>query len=114
MEAKAIKRYIPSSPRKMRLVVDLIRGKTVEDALNILHFSTKHASDVIEMTIKSAVSNLSNKIETGKVDDKNVYVKKIFVDGGPTLKRILPAPEGMAYRIRKRSNHLTVIVAEKE
>jgi large subunit ribosomal protein L22 len=114
MEARAIKRYIPSSPRKMRLVADLVRGKTVEDALNILHFNPKHASDVIEMTIKSAVSNLSNKIESGKVDDKNVYIKSIFVNGGPTLKRVLPAPQGRAYRVRKRSNHLTVVVAEKE
>jgi large subunit ribosomal protein L22 len=114
MEAKSVKRYIPSSPRKMRLVIDLVRGKSVENALNILHFNTKHASDVIEMTIKSAVSNLSNKIETGKVDDKNIYVKKIFVDGGPTLKRIMPAPQGRAYRVRKRSNHLTVVVAERE
>jgi len=114
MEAKAIKRYIPTSPRKMRLVVDLVRGKTVENALNILHFNPKHASDVVEMTIKSAVSNLSNRIETGKVDDKKIFVKEIFVDVGPTLKRVMPAPQGRAYRVRKRSNHLTVIIAEKE
>jgi large subunit ribosomal protein L22 len=114
MEAKATKRYIPSSPRKMRLVVDLVRGKTVENALNILHFNPKHASDVVEMTIKSAVSNLSNKIETGKVDDKKTFVKEIFVDVGPTLRRIMPATQGRAYRVRKRSNHLTVIIAEKE
>jgi len=114
MKAKAVKRYIPTSPRKMRLVVDLIRGKTVENALNILHFNPKHASDVVEMTIKSAVSNLSNRIETGKVDDKKIFVKEIFVDGGPTLKRVMPAPQGRAYRVRKRSNHLTVIIAEKE
>lgn len=114
MEAKAIKRYIPTSPRKMRLVVDLIRGKSVAEALNILHFSPKHASDVIEQTLKSAYSNLSNKSETGKVDDKNVIITEIFVDGGPTLKRLMPAPQGRAFRKRKRSNHLTIIIAEKE
>lgn len=114
MEAKAIKRYVPTSPRKMRLVVDLVRGKTVEEALNILHFSPKHASTVVERTLKSAVSNFSNKNETGKIDEKALFVKTIFVDGGPSLKRQLPAPQGRAFRIRKRSNHLTVIVAEKE
>lgn len=113
MEAKAIKRYIPSSPMKMRLVVDLIRGKSVDEALNILHYSPKHSSKVIELTLKSAVSNLSNKSETGRVDEKNVFIKKVFVDGGPVLKRVLPAPQGRAYRVKKRSNHLTIIVEEK-
>jgi large subunit ribosomal protein L22 len=113
MEAKAIKRYIPSSPRKMRLVADLIRGKSVDEALNILHFSPKHASNVVELALKSAVSNLSNKSETGKVEEKNVFVKKVFVDGGPMLKRVLPAPQGRAYRVRKRANHLTIIVEER-
>lgn len=114
MEAKAVKRYIQSSPKKMRLVVDLIRGKSVNEALNILHFSPKHGSKIVEMTLRSAVSNLSNKLESGKVDEKEVYVKSVFVDGGPVLKRMLPAPQGRAYRIRKRSNHLTIVVAEKE
>jgi large subunit ribosomal protein L22 len=114
MEAKAVKRYIQSSPKKMRLVVDLIRGKSVNEALNILHFSPKHGSKIVEMTLRSAVSNLSNKLESGKVDEKEVYVKTVFVDGGPVLKRMLPAPQGRAYRIRKRSNHLTIVVAEKE
>jgi large subunit ribosomal protein L22 len=112
MEATSIKRYIPTSPRKMRLVVDLIRGKSVEEALNILHFSPKHASRVIELTLKSAVSNLANKTDTGKVEEKNLIVKTVFVDGGPVLKRILPAPQGRAFRVRKRSNHLTITVSE--
>lgn len=112
MEATSIKRYIPTSPRKMRLVVDLIRGKSVEEALNILHFSPKHASRVIELTLKSAVSNLANKTDTGKVEEKNLIVKKVFVDGGPVLKRILPAPQGRAFRVRKRSNHLTITISE--
>ena len=114
MEARAIKRYIPTSPRKMRLVVDLVRGKSVEEALNILHFNPKHASKVVEKTLRSAVSNLSNKAETGKVNEKEVFIKRIFVDGGPVLKRMLPAPQGRAYRIRKRSNHLTIVIEEKE
>jgi len=114
MEARAVKRYIPSSPRKMRLVVDLIRGKSVEEALNLLHFNPKHASNVIELALKSAVSNLSNKSETGKVEEKNIFVKKIFVDGGPVLKRVMPAPQGRAFRKRKRSNHLTIIVEERD
>jgi large subunit ribosomal protein L22 len=114
MEAKAVKRYIQTSPRKMRIVADLIRGKSVEDALNILHFSPKHASNVIASTLKSAVSNYSNRSETGKIDEKNLYVKTVFVDGGGMLKRMLPAPQGRAFRIRKRSNHLTVVIAELE
>lgn len=114
MEARVVKRYIPSSPRKMRLVIDLIRGKTVEEALNILHYNPKHASNVIELALKSAVSNLSNKSETGKVEEKDVFVKQIFVNGGPVLKRVLPAPQGRAFRVRKRSNHLTIIVEESE
>jgi large subunit ribosomal protein L22 len=113
MEAKAIKRYIQSSPTKMRLVVDLIRGKSVNEALNILHFSPKHASKVVEMTLRSAVSNLSNKLDSSRIDEKDIIVKTVFVDGGPVLKRMLPAPQGRAYRIRKRSNHLTIVVAEK-
>jgi large subunit ribosomal protein L22 len=113
MEARAIKRYIQSSPTKMRLVVDLIRGKSVNEALNILHYSPKHASKVIEMTLRSAVSNLSNKLESGRVEEKELVVKTVYVNGGPVLKRMLPAPQGRAYRLRKRSNHLTIVVAEK-
>ncbi len=114
MEAKAINRYIPSSPRKMRLVVDLIRGKNVEEALSILHFSPKHASKVVEKVLRSAISNLQNKAEGKRIDTQNIYVKNAFVDGGPSMKRILPAPMGRAYRILKRSNHLTIVVAEHE
>ena len=87
MEAKAKKRYIPTSPRKMRLVVDLIRGKSVDEALNILHYSPKHASKVVELTLLSAVSNLSNKSESGRVEEKNVIVKEVFVDGGPDVEK---------------------------
>ena len=113
MEARAIKKYTPGSPRKMRLVVDLIRGKSVNEALNILHFSPKHSSKIVEMTLRSAVSNLANKTDSGKVDEKSLLVKSVFVDGGPVLKRMLPAPQGRAFRVRKRLNHLTIVVAYK-
>jgi large subunit ribosomal protein L22 len=114
MEAKAINRYVPTSPRKMRLLVDLVRGKGVDEALSILHFSPKHSSKVLEKTIHSAVSNLQNKIESGRVESHNLFIKTAYVDGGPTMKRILPAPMGRAFRIIKRSHHLTVVVAERE
>ncbi len=113
MEAKAIQRFIGSSPRKMRLVVDLIRGKSVDHALDILHFSTKHASKDVEKALRSAVSNLLNKDDSTRVEPEDMLVKEVFVDNGPTLKRISPAPMGRAYRIRKRSCHLTVVVATK-
>jgi large subunit ribosomal protein L22 len=114
MEAKAINRYVPTSPRKMRLLVDLVRGKGVDEALSILHFSPKHSSKVLEKTIHSAISNLQNKIESGRVESHDLFIKTAYVDGGPTMKRILPAPMGRAFRIIKRSHHLTVIVAERE
>jgi len=113
-EARAIKRYIQGSPRKMRLVADLIRGKSVEQALDILHFSTKHASKVCELTLRSAVANLINAKDGGRIDPERVFIKTITVDGGPMVKRILPAPMGRAYRVRKRSNHLTIVVSETE
>ena len=114
MEARAINRYIGTSPRKMRLVIDLIRGRGVEEALSILHFSPKHAARTAEKVLRSAISNLQNKDEAGRVDTALLYVKTAFVDGGPTQKRISPAPMGRAYRIRKRSNHVTIIVAQRE
>lgn len=114
MEAKAIKRYIPSSPRKMRLLVDLIRNKSVEDGVNILKFSKKHAAKVVEKTMISAYSNLIKKLDTGRLNRNEVMIKEAFVDGGPVLKRMLPAPQGRAYRIRKRSAHLTIIVENIE
>jgi len=113
LEAQAINRYIGSSPRKMRLVIDLIRGKMVPEALNILHFSTKHGSRVAEKVLRSAVSNLQNKDEAGRTNVDTLFVKTVFVDGGPSAKRMLPAPMGRAFRILKRSNHLTIVVAQK-
>ena len=114
MEAHAINRYIGSSPRKMRLVIDLIRGKRVDEALNLLHFSPKHASKVAEKVLRSAVSNLQNKDEAGRLEPAEMFVKEVTVDNGMTVKRISPAPMGRAYRIRKRTNHLRIVVAAKE
>ena len=114
MEAKAINRYIGTSPRKMRLVIDLIRGKGVEEALSMLHFVPKHAAKAAEKVLRSAISNYQNKDEAGRVDTATLYVKTAFVDGGPMAKRVLPAPMGRAFRIRKRSNHVTIVVAQRE
>jgi large subunit ribosomal protein L22 len=113
MEARAIHRYIGTSPRKMRLIIDLIRGQGVEQALTMLHFSPKHGANTAEKVLRSAISNLQNKDETGRVDTSGVFVKEAFVDGGATMKRISPAPMGRAYRIRKRSNHITIVVAQR-
>lgn len=110
MEAVARLRNYPTSPRKMRLLADLIRGMDVEQALNTLKFSTKHPSVPLEKLVMSAVANWGVKNEGVDVADANLYVKTIFVDGGRVLKRMQPAPQGRAYRIRKRSNHVTVVV----
>lgn len=114
MEAKATHKYINSSPRKMRLVVDLIRGLAADKALEVLHFHPKHASKDAEKVLRSAIANLFNKNEANRMDASDLYVKIAYVDQGPALKRILPAPMGRAYRIKKRSNHLTIIVGTKE
>lgn len=114
MEARAINRYIGTSPQKMRLVIDLIRGLNVEKALSILHFSPKHAARTAEKVLRSAISNIQNKDEAGRIDPSTLFVKEAFVNVGPTLKRISPAPMGRAFRIRKRSNHITIVVARRE
>jgi len=113
MEARAVNRYIGSSPRKMRIVIDLIRGLSVDKAMEILHFSTKHASQDAEKVLRSAVSNLMNADDSTRVEPEELIVKEVYVDGGPMLKRIRPAPMGRAHRIRKRSCHLTIVVATK-
>ena len=103
---------VPTSPRKMRLVADMIRGLEVNRALGALHFSTKEASRALEKLLKSAIANWENK--TGKkADQETLYVSNIMVDGGLMLKPMLPAPQGRAYRIRKRSNHVTIFVDTK-
>ena len=114
MEAQAINRFVGTSPRKMMIVIDLIRGRGVEDALTILHFSPKHAARSAEKVLRSAISNLQSKDEGGRMDTATMYVKEVFVDGGPMMKRISPAPMGRAFRIRKRSHHLTIVVATRD
>ena len=110
-QARAIKRSIQSSPRKMRLMLDLIRGKRVSEALSLLHFTPNHASVVCEQTLRSAVANFQMKPENQGIDIEDLWVRECFADGGAMLKRILPAPMGRAFRVRKRSNHLTIIVS---
>lgn len=103
----------PTSPRKMRLVADIIRGKQVDRALGILKFSNKEAAGRVEKLLLSAIANWQAKNEGVRIEDSNLYVKEIFVDGGRSLKRLRPAPQGRAYRIRKRSNHVTIVVDSK-
>ena len=103
---------VPSSPRKMRYVVDMIRGMEVNRALGVLRFSKKAASEVLEKLLRSAIANWEQKNDR-KAEDGELYITKIFVDEGVTLKRMRPAPQGRGYRIRKRSNHVTLFVGTK-
>ena len=103
---------VPSSPRKMRYVVDMIRGMEVNRALCTLKFSSKAASADVEKLLRSAIANWEQKNER-KAEDGELFVTKIYVDGGATLKRMRPAPQGRGYRIRKRSNHVTLFVGTK-
>ena len=103
----------PTSPRKMRLVADLIRGEKVERALNILRFSQKEASRRLEKLVLSAVANWQAKNEEADIEAADLFIKEIRVDGGSMLKRLRPAPQGRAHRIRKRSNHVTVVLGAK-
>ena len=102
-------RNVPSSPRKMRLVVDMIRGVEAFKALGILKFSNKEASRKVEKLLRSAIANWEAKNER-KAEAGELYVKTVFVDAAPMLKRLRPAPQGRGYRIRKRSNHVTLFV----
>ena len=106
----------PTSPRKMRLVADIIRGVEVNRALDILKFSKKHASVSLQTLVRSAIANweAKNPEDSKELDNGNVYIKTIMVDEGRTLKRIRPCPQGRAGRIRKRSNHVTVILDVKK
>ncbi|NMH87790.1 50S ribosomal protein L22 [Flavivirga algicola] len=100
----------PTSPRKMRLVADLVRGEKVEHALNILKFNQKEASGRLEKLLLSAIANWQAKNEDADIESAELFVKEIRVDGGSMLKRLRPAPQGRAHRIRKRSNHVTLVV----
>ncbi len=107
---KAVLRNNPTSPRKMRIVADTVRGVEVNKALDILKYSKKEASIKLEKLLLSAISNWQIKNEGAKIEESNLYVKEIFVDSAKMLKRIQPAPQGRAHRIRKRSNHVTLII----
>jgi large subunit ribosomal protein L22 len=100
----------PSSPRKTRLMADLIRGVNVEKALHILQFSSKESAIKLRKLLLSAIANWQSKNEGIRIEDSNLFVKEVFVDGGRQLKRIRTAPQGRAHRIRKRSSHITMII----
>jgi large subunit ribosomal protein L22 len=106
-------RNVPTSPRKMRLVADMVRGMEVNKALDVLKYSTKEASRRVEKLLLSAIANWKEKNEDVRLEDANLYVKEIYVDSGRILKRLRPAPQGRAHRIRKRSNHVTIKVDSK-
>ena len=111
MEARAVARYVRVAPRKARLVVDLIRGKSIDDARAILRFSPRAAAEVVEKVLNSAVANAERNLHV-KSDD--LVVGTTFVDEGPTLKRIQPRAMGRAFRINKRTSHITVVVNQRE
>jgi large subunit ribosomal protein L22 len=109
-KAQAVLSNCPTSPRKMRLVVDMIRGVEVNRALDILKFSSKEPSRKVEKLLLSAVANWQRKNEDLRIEKSNLFVKEVFVDVSRTLKRLRPAPQGRGYRVRKRSNHVTIIL----
>ena len=110
MEAKATAKYVRIAPRKVRVVMDLIRGKNVQDAFAILKFTPKVGAEAIEKVLKSAVANAENNFD---MSEDNLYVSEAYVDQGPTLKRIHPRSRGQAFKILKRTSHITVVVAER-
>ncbi|ARK10882.1 MULTISPECIES: 50S ribosomal protein L22 [Spirosomataceae] len=110
MEAIAKLKNVPTSPRKMRLIVDLIRGQRVSRALGILRFQPQAAAVTLQKVLLSAVANWQVKYEGERIEDADLYIKTIFVDGGTMLKRLRPAPQGRGHRIRKRSNHITLVI----
>jgi large subunit ribosomal protein L22 len=114
VEARAVQRHLRRSTRKLRLVADAVRGMNVQKALNQLEF-TKNAGAVdVAKVIKSAAANVRDKFQDDAAENKDLFIKTIFVDEGVTLKRIQPAPQGRAHPIRKRASHITVIVARQE
>ena len=110
MEAKAVARYIRIAPRKIRIVIDLLRGKSVGEAFAILKYTPKVGSEVVEKVLKSAVANAEHNYD---MNADNLYVAAAYVDQGPTLKRIHPRSRGQAFKILKRSSHVTVVVKER-
>ena len=112
MEARSVAKYIRISPRKVRQVVDLIRGRSVEEAINLLHFTPKAGSVPVEKTLRSAVANALNKEEGSKLNPEDLFIKEIKVDEGPTMRRYRPGPMGRAHIIRKRLCHITITVSD--
>ncbi|MCX6229074.1 MAG: 50S ribosomal protein L22 [Bacteroidia bacterium] len=110
---QSVLRDCPTSPRKMRLVTDMIRGMAVNRALDVLKFSSKEASRRVEKLLLSAIANWQAKNEGVRLEESNLYVQEVFVDSARMLKRLRPAPQGRGHRIRKRSNHVTVRLASK-
>ncbi len=110
MEAVAKLKNVPTSPRKMRLVADLIRGERVTNALSILKFEPKVGAAKLEKLLLSAIANWQQANEDAKIEEADLYIKSITVDSGRMLKRLRPAPQGRAHRIRKRSNHVTIVI----
>lgn len=113
MEAKAKANFLRMSARKIRRVADLIRGKNVEEALNILSFTPKYAALPLGKTLRSATANALSIEGTAKLKAEDLFIKKIFIDGGPIMKRIRPTGMGRAYRIRKRTSHITIVVSDE-
>jgi len=111
VEAKAVARRVRIAPRKARLVIDLIRGKHVNEALSILQLTPKAAAPIIEKVLKSAIANAEHNYD---MDAENLYVSKAYVDEGPTLKRYRPRAQGRATQINKRTSHITIVVSEKK
>ncbi len=109
----AVLRNCPTSPRKMRLVADIIRGKDINTALDILTFSSKEAAGRLKILLKSAIANWEQKNEDVRIEEADLFIKTIYVDSGRMLKRIQPRAQGRAYRIRKRSNHVTLFIDTK-
>jgi large subunit ribosomal protein L22 len=106
-------RNVPTSPRKMRLVADLVRGMDVEQALGVLQFTPKEPAKKLYKLLRSAIANWEVKNEGARIEDNQLFIKEIMVDGGRMLKRIQPAPQGRAHRIRKRSNHVTLVLGNR-
>ncbi|MDX2196869.1 MAG: 50S ribosomal protein L22 [Cytophagales bacterium] len=113
MQATAKLNNVRTSPRKMRLVADLVRGKDVNYALSILKFQNKVGAGYLHKVLLSAISNWQQANPDERVEDANLFIKTLFVDGGPMLKRMRPAPQGRGFRIRKRSNHITLVIDSK-
>lgn len=113
-ESRAVQRFIRISPRKVRLVADLVRGEQVDKAVTRLQFVNKKASEVVSKVIRSAAANLRDRFEDEPLDNEELVVREIYVDEGPTLKRIQPAPMGRAHPIKKRTSHITVVVTKKD